>query len=295
MRADALIIMRDGVELSARQVRADPAASAARRHVRDFDAFLARHGSPEDARIPEGFTVDLSSSLDNAYGGADSIDLGGPSRSFMRSTALAPDIVGHELVHGIDQRMQIQLGMVDEGWADIVGAAFARDRGYLGAEDWRIGVGTMRARSGGPAHLRHMLDPPIKTIGGLRRRITTAERRPEEQQFSLLDNHHLAGLITRPGALAAAEIGAARIGRIYTDALLHHLPQAMPTALDDAFAAAQRVQDSGGTWPLADIHVAAIRTSAQATLDAARDLPGARRATDALRAGWRRVGISDIA
>lgn len=291
--AAALIMMRDGRELSAGQVRADPLARAAQRTVRQFDAFLARHDAPTAARVPEGFRVDIAPGVDGASASDNLIELGGPNRLFRSSTAHSPEIIGHELTHGIDQRMTMELRMVDEGWGDMIGAAFAREIGRRPQEHWRLADGMIRAPAGAPTHLRDLLDPAIRTTAGLRRRVALAERAPG-QAWLLLSGHDFAGLITRPGALAAAEIGAAKVGSIYTHALLHELPAAMPAAMRDAFAGGERAQRAGGAWPLADIYIAAIRTSAQATLDAARTMPGAGRSTDALRAGWKRIGISGL-
>lgn len=288
-------VIRDGVELTAYAIRKDPAARAAVGTLRDFDRFIARHDAPEAARIPDGFTVELWPWYKNASGTETEMTLGGPNQSFRRSTAESPAIVAHEGVHGIDERLGLELGIVNEGWSDAVGQAYARSAGAVGADDWIFGRDVYRGRGNTPTHMRDMVNPEIRTIGGLRRSVTAAEKLGDEERWGRLSGHRFAGLITRPAALAAARVGTPAIDEIYTRALLHKVGPEHAASMPAAFDAATAVEKATGSWPLGEIYVQWVRSSAAATRSAALELhkPGSA-PVNALDDAWRAVGVRDL-
>jgi Zn-dependent metalloprotease len=137
--------------------------------VAEFYAEILRRNSVDN----EG--LDLVSSLhyrvhfDNAFWNGQQMVYGDGDGSVFVEFYKSPDVIGHELTHGVTQyesglRYEGESGALNESISDVFGAVFNQSLNGWPASNpqgWLIGAGIMgpRAKAAGKTCLRDMLDP----------------------------------------------------------------------------------------------------------------------------------------
>jgi Zn-dependent metalloprotease len=266
--------------LNGAAVANDPVAATANRTVAQFDDFLAKHDAPAIARVPDGFDVILAPQSDNASANEGEIMLGAKPDVFARPSGLSTEIVGHELVHSVAMRAGIGTSEpTDEGWADIVGNAFARSVGAPEAADWKVGEGDFQPRHQ-LSSVRDLSRPKVFDVPALQRYL-------QSWRSPSFDEHHTPGPLTRAATQVAKATSPETMGTIFTEAFLHDLKPRIAQAQAETPAPPA---DHEGPW---EPHfLGELRASAQATIDAATRLHGAPSPElAAVRDAWLGVGV----
>lgn len=254
--------------LSDAQIERDPIAHQAADTVRAFDRFLASHDAPARARIPDGFRIALIAGENNATGGSRGLDLGAGRAAFPRHSARSTEIVAHELVHAVSDFVGSRSSVAtEEGWADVVGNAFARQHGTAGADDWKVGEGAVTKQFAPNGYIRDLAHRRIATVPQLTSYVNNLGH-------GVFEIHEASGVLTTAATIAAQSTSPHTVGAIYTNALLHDLGPRTRATVPHSYARAAKTERETGKWPTERIFLAELRASARATLDAASRLHG---------------------
>lgn len=254
----------------------------ARRRVADFNEMLGT-ATQSKAHIPESFEVRLTALPWQASADSDGtyVRLGSVVDGRIRHVIESPEATGHELTHGALARAGNQPVSVDEGLSDLGGKVFARHVGApsgqlstLGEE--LLGAGGRFRDETGLSFIRDLSDPPLRTLDEVAAHVEHALTLDRDQKWVALSGHTTGGVISYPVWEAAATVGHEAIDKVILDTLVDRLGRRLPTAMEEAYAAARAVMDAGGAWPLAQVYRTSAQTTASAMLDAAAARFGAR-------------------
>jgi len=239
------------------------------------DYFKSEHN--RDSIDHNGMTVNVNVNFDvnflNAFWDGTRLVLGNGDGQIFVDFAASPDVVGHELSHGVVQftanlDYQSQSGALNESFADVFGSLIEQQ---LKGEDfdsanWLIGDEIMAEGLYGEA-LRSMAHPGTAYDNPL------LGKDPQPDHMSgyysgPADNygvHINSGIINRAFYLTASELGTSNAGAIWYAGLLN-------------------------LWPTANFVDAAQVLSAQARI-LARDGKVDRQAAQVVRGAFRTVGV----
>jgi len=131
----------------------------------DFYWQVLRRASVDDKNLPLNATVHYGQGYDNAFWNGEQMVFGdGDGQIFNRFT-IAPEVIGHELTHGVTQytaqlEYQGQAGALNESVSDVFGSLIKQYKLRQRADqaDWLIGAGLFTPAVHGAA-LRSMKAP----------------------------------------------------------------------------------------------------------------------------------------
>ena len=245
-------------------------AGAARTFLKDV---LGRNGA-DDLGMTLNVNVNYGSLFNNAFWDGIRLTMGNGDGVIFSDFSASPDVVGHELGHGVVQFTAnldyfSQSGALNESFADVLGTLTEQ---HLRGEDfdsanWLIGDEIMAPGLYGEA-LRSMAHP------GTAYNNSVLGQDPQPDHMSKYyagpdDNqgvHINSGIPNRAFYLACAEIGTRAAGKIWYAGLLNLWPTAVFTDAAAALAAQARILARDGEVP---------RNSAQI-----------------VRSAWRSVGVT---
>lgn len=269
--------------LTPKEIARDEIASTALGHVKAFDAFLRQYG--RDGWDDAGGELEIElrgDAPDNAgfsQGMGGVMELGRPVHYFRRHPARAPEIIGHELAHGVLGSANVSR-LVEESVADVLGMVFSRTAGHSKPGDWTVGRDTVSRRGAALGAARDLAQPRLQTISAAIDAVNGADH------VSDVETYATGGFIGRAAALGEAALGPVENSRIWASALIDRLPKVLPSRSSGA-----PKFDPDAAWK--PRFVAGITDSAngiaRATIDAAGDLGPAQ--VDAIREAWRQVGV----
>jgi Zn-dependent metalloprotease len=239
------------------------------------DYYKIQHG--RDSIDHNGMTVTVNVNFDknfnNAFWDGQRLVMGNGDGQIFVDFAASPDVVGHELSHGVVQftanlQYKGQSGALNESYADVFGSLIEQKlRGQdFASANWLIGDEIMAPQLYGEA-LRSMAHPGTAYDNP----VLGKDPQPDHMSGYYAgpkDNYgvHLnSGIINRAFYLTAQELGTGSAGQIWYAGLLN-------------------------LWPTAQFADAAQVLSAQARI-LARDEKVDRQAAQAVRAAFRAVGI----
>lgn len=196
---------------------------------------FGRH-SLDDSGLRLDATVHYGRGYDNAFwNGAQMVFGDGDGRLFNRFT-IAPEVVGHELAHGVTQyearlRYRDEPGALNESFSDVLGVLVRQRMAHVEARraSWLIGEGLFTKNVRGVA-IRSMKDPGTAyddpVLGTDPQPATMKDYvRTEEDEGGV---HINSGIPNRAFYLAATALGGfawERAGRIWYTALRDRLRQ----------------------------------------------------------------------
>lgn len=278
-------ITRDGDfdYLTPKEVARDEIASTALRHVKAFDAFLRQYGRNGWDDAGGELNIELrgdapdNAGFSQAMGGV--MELGRPVHYFRRHPARAPEIIGHELAHGVLGSTNVAR-LVEESVADVLGVVFSRTAGHSKAGDWTVGRDTVTRRGAALGAARDLAQPDLPTISAAIDAVNGADHVMDVERYAT------GGFIGRAAALGEDALGPVENSRIWASALIDRLPKVLPSHS----VSAPRFDPDADWRPRV---VAGVTSSAnaiaRATIDAAGDLGQSQ--VDAIREAWRQVGV----
>jgi Zn-dependent metalloprotease len=244
-------------------------AGAARTFLKDV---LGRNGA-NDAGMVLNLNVNYGTDFNNAFWDGIRLTMGNGDGVIFTDFTASPDVVGHELGHGVVQFTAnldyfSQSGALNESFADVLGTLTEQHlRGEdFGSANWLIGDEIMAPGLYGEA-LRSMAHP------GTAYNNSILGQDPQPDHMSKYyagpdDNqgvHINSGIPNRAFYLTCREIGTRAAGRIWYAGLLNLWPTAVFTDAAAALAAQARILARDGEVP---------RNSAQI-----------------VRSAWRAVGV----
>lgn len=217
--------------------------------------------------------VNYGVAFDNAFWDSKNIVLGNGDGTIFTDFSESPDVMGHELTHGVVQytanlEYQGQSGALNEHFADVFGSLIEQRmrKEDAGTANWLIGDEVMAEDLFGEA-LRSMAHPGTAYDNPLMGKDPQPAHMSKyfpgpEDNFGV---HINSGIPNRAFYLVASEIGTAHAGQIW-------------------YAGLQNL------WPTAKFEDAATVISAQARI-LARENKVARHAPQTVRSAFRDVGI----
>ena len=241
--------------------------------TRDYYAQVHGRAGIDDAGSDLLVDVNYGVAFDNAFWDGTRIVLGTGDGVVFTDLSKSPEVMGHELTHGVVQHTadldyRGQSGALNEHFSDVFGSLVEqRLRGQdAGTASWLIGDEVMAPELTGEA-LRSMAHPgsaydnPMMGRDPQPAHLRDYYAGPEDNGGV----HINSGIPNRAFYLAAQEIGSEDAGRVWYAALVN-------------------------LWPSADFADAAGLLAAQARL-LARDGAVSPRAATAVRAAFRAVGV----
>jgi Zn-dependent metalloprotease len=245
-------------------------AGAARSYLKDV---LNREGA-DNAGMTINVNVNFGTGFNNAFWDGVRLTMGNGDGVIFVDFAASPDVVGHELGHGVVQftanlDYYSQSGALNESFADVLGSLIEqRLRGQdFESANWLIGDEIMAPGLYGEA-LRSMAHPGTAYDNP----ILGQDPQPahmDDYYAGPADNqgvHINSGICNRAFYLTASELGTDQAGSIW-------------------YAGLQNL------WPTAMFSDAAEVLAAQARI-LARDGAVDRQAAQVVRSAWRSVGVS---
>ncbi len=137
--------------------------------VAEFYRTVLGRNSIDDQGLDLVSSIRYRNHYDNAFWNGSQMVYGDGDGTLFIDFWKSPDVIGHELTHGVTQyesglRYDGESGALNESISDVFGAAFNQwlgKRDVTGADGWLIGAGIMgpRATGAGRTCLRDMLQP----------------------------------------------------------------------------------------------------------------------------------------
>lgn len=288
--------------LTRSQIAADPVASEALRWTEAYDGWLRLHGI--DGWDGQGGDITVMLQRTPFTTSISSAD-GRMSLSYEPDVARfhlarSPEVVGHELSHGLIDRHAKLDWTVDEAVSDVLGALFARSAGHPPAlRDWALADELQfHDTTDGSPGLRDLAHPRFVDVASLRAALgDTTTLAPELV-------HHAAGPVRLAATRMADELGLADASRLWLDAITKSLPAITGGSAHEEFLEKVEQIKRDGTFegadeepaPSVDRIIRSMGDVATATLDTAGSLWGEDSPrTRAVRDAWSSVGVMPAA